>query len=69
MNKLELNPEIRNFHFCPVRTLIVRLLREFQMDIFTQHPSEELRDEDERLDQLTSATKYGYLENKFDYVQ
>jgi hypothetical protein len=39
----------------------IRLLWDFDKCIFTKHPSDELRDEDERLEQLTTETK-----NKYD---
>ena len=35
----------------------IRLLRDFDDDLFTKHPSEDLRIEDERLDKLTELTK------------
>jgi len=38
----------------------IRLLREIQTDIFTSHPSEGLRAEDERLDELTRETTARY---------
>jgi len=39
----------------------IRLLRDFDERIFPKHPSDELRDKDERLEQLTMETK-----NKYD---
>ncbi|KAJ7507781.1 hypothetical protein B0H11DRAFT_1902810 [Mycena galericulata] len=35
----------------------IRLLRGFELDLFTTHPSEDLAREDDRLDALTEATK------------
>ena len=35
----------------------IRLLRDFDEGLFTKHPSEDLRREDERLDMLTELTK------------
>ena len=35
----------------------IRLLRDFDDDLFTKHPSEDLRVEDERLTTLTEMTK------------
>ncbi|KAJ6471305.1 hypothetical protein C8R47DRAFT_988306 [Mycena vitilis] len=38
----------------------IRLLRGFDMSLFTKHPSPDLEKEDERLDELTAETKKLY---------
>ena len=44
----------------------IRLLRNFEEKLFTTHPSEELRKEDERLDKLARGTVSRYREGEFD---
>jgi hypothetical protein len=43
------------------------LLRDFDERIFTKHPSDELRDEDERLEQLATDIKNKYDMGLYDY--
>ena len=46
----------------------IRLLRDFDERIFTRHPSNELRLEDERLERLTTQTKDKYDMGIYDFV-
>jgi ATP-dependent exoDNAse (exonuclease V) alpha subunit len=46
----------------------IRLLRDFDEQIFTRHPSTELRSEDERLDRLNTQTKAKYEMGTYNFV-
>jgi len=45
----------------------IRLLQDFRWEIITKHLSEELQEEDERLEKLTSATKSKFEQGGFTY--
>ena len=45
----------------------IRLLREFRSDIFTHHPSEDLRAEDRRQDRLTDETSAKFAKGLYTY--
>ena len=47
----------------------IRLLRDFDEKLFTTHPSEELRKEDERLDRLAEITARRFSEGEFDHYE
>jgi len=46
---------------------MIWLLRDFWTDIFTKHPSEQLRDEDDRLDSLSATTDLNFQNGKYTY--
>jgi hypothetical protein len=56
-----------NTYVTLLRSDTTRLLRDFQWEIITKHLSEELQEEDERLEKLTSATKSMFEWGGFTY--
>lgn len=46
----------------------IRLLRDFDDEIFTKHPSEQLRVEDQRLEDLDQRTKEGFEAGLYDFL-
>ncbi|KAJ7599164.1 hypothetical protein C8J56DRAFT_770715 [Mycena floridula] len=45
----------------------IRILRDFEPHLFTRHPSEALKDEDERLGRLVAKTLINFKEGKHGY--
>ena len=45
----------------------IQLLRDFRTDMFTTHPSEQLRDEDDRLNDLSTTTDLNFRNGKYIY--
>jgi hypothetical protein len=43
----------------------IRLLRDFENVLFTRHPSEDLREEEHRLENLAKETKKDYYDGKY----
>ena len=46
----------------------IRLLREFDTGLFTQHPCEDLRMEDERLQLMTDITREKFKAGDYNYI-
>jgi hypothetical protein len=44
----------------------IRLLRDFDDNLFIRHPSEDLRIEDERIDELVKQTYLRYTKGKYN---